>query len=170
MPARKIEASQINDQTGNQMKGTRQMKAQTKLARLLPALALAAIFSLGAATSTQGGPQPHLRSGMFGVARGQVARINAVNLGGPDTRPIQVEMVFLDGTAAVVGRDLKTIARGQAAFFDVIFDAGEANRIELRAVISGVQPPEPDKNLKVTVEVFDADTGRNTVFIGEPGL
>jgi hypothetical protein len=147
------------------------MKAQTTLSKLLPTLALAAIFSLGAATSAQAGPQPHL-SGMFGVARGQIARINVANLGGPDTRPIQVEMGFLDGTGAVVGRDRKTIAPGQAVFFDVIFDAGvrEANRIELRAVIGAIPPPDPEKNLKVTVEVFDADTGRNTVFIGDPAI
>ena len=141
------------------------MKPQTTLSKLLPTLALAAIFSLGAAASAQAGPEPHLRTGMFGVAIGQVARINAANLGGPDTRPIHVEMMFLDGTGAVVGRDTQMIAPGQAVFFDA--GVREANRIELRAVISGSQPPEPDKNLKVTIEVFDADTGRNTVFIGD---
>jgi hypothetical protein len=144
------------------------MKAQTTLSKLLPTLALIAIFSLCAAASAQAGPQPHLRTGMFGVAIGQIARINAANLGGPDTRPIQVEMMFLDGTGAVVGRDTQMIAPGQAVFFDA--GVREANRIELRAVISGVSPPEPEKNLKVTVEVFDADTGRNTVFIGDPNL
>jgi hypothetical protein len=128
------------------------MKPQTEIEKLRPSLALIAIFSLCAA-------------GMFGVAIGQVARINAVNLGGPDTRPIHVEMMFLDETGAVVGRDTQTIAPGQAVFFDA--GVREANRIELRAVISGVNPPEPEKNLKVTIEVFDADTGRNTVFIGD---
>jgi len=141
------------------------MKAQTTLSKLLPTLALAAIFSLCAAASAQAGPEPHLRTGMFGVAIGQVARINAVNLGGPDTRPIHVEMMFLDETGAVVGRDTQTIAPGQAVFFDA--GVREANRIELRAVIGAIPPPEPDKNLKVTIEVFDADTGRNTVFIGD---
>jgi hypothetical protein len=76
--------------------------------------------------------------------------------------------MFLDGTGAVVGRDTQMIAPGQAVFFDA--GVREANRIELRAVISGVSPPDPDKNLKVTIEVFDADTGRNTVFIGDPNL
>ena len=141
------------------------MKPQTEIKKLLPALALIAIFSLCTAASAQAGPEPHLRTGMFGVAIGQVARINAANLGGPDTRPIHVEMMFLDETGAIVGRDTQMIAPGQA----VIFDAGvrESNRIELRAVISGVNPPDGDKNLKVTIEVFDADTGRNTVFIGD---
>jgi hypothetical protein len=86
------------------------MKPQTEIKKLRPTLALIAIFSLCAAASAQAGPEPHLRSGMFGCATGQVARINAVNIGNPDTRPIQFEMMFLDGTGAVVGRDMQTIA------------------------------------------------------------
>ena len=140
------------------------MKPQTEIKKLRPSLALIAIFSLCAAASAQAGFNS-FKTGMFGVAIGQVARINAANLGGPDTRPIHVEMMFLDETGAVVGRDTQMIAPGQAVFFDA--GVREANRIELRAVISGVNPPDGDKNLKVTIEVFDADTGRNTVFIGD---
>jgi len=66
------------------------MKPQTEVKKLLPALALVAILSLCAAASAQPTPEPHLRTGMFGVARGQVALIKAVDIGNPDTRPIQV--------------------------------------------------------------------------------
>lgn len=104
---------------------------------------------------------------MFGCATGQVARINAVNIGNPDVRPIQVEMMFLDGTGAVVGRDMQTIAPGQAVFFDFLFEGREENRIELRAVVTALGGPDT-KNLKTTVEVFDAETGRNTIFIEDP--
>jgi hypothetical protein len=142
------------------------MKAQTTLSKLLPTLALIAIFSLCAAASAQAAFNS-FKTGMFGVAIDQVARINAANLGGPDTRPIQVEMMFLDGTGAVVGRDMQTIAPGQAVFLNFVFDPGrEENRIELRAVVTALGGPDT-KNLKTTVEVFDADTGRNTVFIGD---
>jgi hypothetical protein len=139
------------------------MKTQTEIKKLRPALALIAIFSLCAAASAQASPEPHLRSGMFGCATGQVARINAVNIGDPNTRPIQVEMMFLDGTGAVVGRDMQTIAPGQAVFFDFLFEGREENRIELRAVVTALGGPDT-KDLKTTVEVFDADTGRNTIF------
>ena len=140
------------------------MKPQTEIKKLLPALALIAIFSLCAAASAQAGFNS-FKTGMFGVAIGQVARINAANLGGPDTRPIHVEMMFLDETGAIVGRDTQMIAPGQAVFFDA--GVRESNRIELRAVIGAIPPPDPEKNLKVTIEVFDAETGRNTVFIGD---
>ncbi len=147
------------------------MKRQSTLTKLLSAVALAGILSIWTATIAQAGPQPHLKTGMFGVARDQVARINTVNIGDPGLRPIQVEMLFLDATGAVVGRDVKTIASGHAVFFDFPFAGGsEENRIELRAVINAIPPPEPEKNLRITVEVFDAATGKTTVFIGDPGL
>jgi hypothetical protein len=105
---------------------------------------------------------------MFGVARGQIARINAAHIGEPNTRPIQVEMMLVDAAGAIVARDSKTIAPGEAVFFDVAFETvgGDEGRIELRVVISG----EPDKNLRSSVEVFDADTGKTTVFISNPEI
>jgi len=142
------------------------MKPQTEV---LPALALIAIFSLCGAVSAQASPEPHLRTGMFGVAHGQVARINAV-IGNPDAVPIQVEMMYLDATGNVVGRYMKTVMPGHAAFFDVMFDAlmpGDANRIELRAIVNVLGGPDT-KNLVTTVEVFDSDTGRNTTYIIGP--
>ncbi len=59
------------------------MKPQTTLTKVLSALALAGILSICTATIAQAGPQPHLKTGMFGVARDQVARINAVHIGDP---------------------------------------------------------------------------------------
>jgi hypothetical protein len=150
------------------MKGTIQMKLQTTMTKLLPTLALAAIFSLCGATVAQATPEPHLRTGMFGVARGQIARINAVNIGNPNdrpVRPIQIEMMFLDEMGVVVGRDVKTIAPGEAAFFDVMFDpTREETRVQLRAVVAGLGGPDT-RNLRATVEVFDGDSGKNTVFV-----
>jgi hypothetical protein len=147
------------------------MKLQTTVTKLLPAVALAAIFSFCGVTVAQATPEPHLRTGMFGVARGQIARINAVNIGNPNerpVRPIQIEMTFLDEMGVVVERDMKTIAPGEAVFFDVMFDpTREENRVQLRAVVAGLGGPDT-KNLRTTVEVFDADTGRNTVFVHDP--
>jgi hypothetical protein len=79
-------------------------------------------------------------------------------------------MMFLDGTGAVVGRDMQTIAPGQAAFLNFVFDPGrEENRIELRAIVSVLGGPDT-RDLKTTVETFDAETGRNTIFIGDPNI
>jgi hypothetical protein len=130
-------------------------------------VAVLALVALSAAGSAKATPRLCGGCGMFGLARDQVARINAVNVGEPGSRAIDVEMLFLDATGAVVGRDVQTISPGQAVFFDLPFDAGrEENRIELRAVVNALGGPDT-KNLKVTVEVFDPD-GKTTVFIGGP--
>jgi hypothetical protein len=79
-------------------------------------------------------------------------------------------MLYLDATGNVVGRDMKTVMPGHAAFFDVMFDAltpGDANRIELRAIVNVLGGPDT-KNLVTTVEVFDSGTGRNTTYIIGP--
>src|SRR6266542_6359208 len=102
------EKTDAPDRCHNLRKELNAMKTKSTLTKLLSALVLAAILSVCAATSAQAGPELHL-SGMFGVAEGQVARINAVNLGGPDTRPIQIEMQFIDAMGNVVARDTKTI-------------------------------------------------------------
>ena len=87
---------------------------------------------------------------MFGVARGQIARINAVNVGNPNERPIRIEMMFLDEMGVIVGRDMRTIAPGEAAFFDVMFDpTREENRVQLRAVAVGLGGPDT-RNLGTT--------------------
>ena len=144
------------------------MKSQTTLMKALAALALAVALSACLPNSAQAMPRGCGGCGMFGVARGQIARINVAHIGDPNTRPIQVEMALVDATGAVVARDSQTIEPGQAVFFDVPFEAvgGAENRIELRPVISG--GPEP--HLRTSVEVFDADTGQTTVFIGDPNI
>jgi len=78
--------------------------------------------------------------------------------------------VFLDETGNVVGRDMKIVMPRHAVFFDVSFDPGrEENRIEMRAVVVALGGPDT-RNLKTTVETFDAETGRNTIFIGNPDI
>jgi hypothetical protein len=144
------------------------MRPQTPFTKLLSAFTLATALSVCAATFAQAAPRSCAGCGMFGVARGQIARINVAHIGDAGSRPIQVEMLFVDATGAVVARDSKTIAPGQAVFFDVAFEAvgGDGDRTELRVVISG----QPERNLSSSVEVFDTDTGKTTVFISNPEI
>lgn len=126
------------------------------IANLLSALVIGSLLSLATAQAAEAAPDIQ-RTGIFGIARGQVARINAVNL---SDKTIQVPMAFLDSNGRVIAHDTKTIAPGQAAFFDVVLDAavGEANRASVRAV--ALTPPDP---CRVSVEVFDNDTGRTSL-------
>jgi hypothetical protein len=144
-----------------------QLKPQTK-ATLLSALALAAIFALGAANAA---PQNHRidlkASGLYGLANGQIARINAAHVGNTNEEPVPIEMLFLDSTGAVLARDTQTVMPGKAVSFDLPFSAfvTTENRIQLRAVVRSAAPSEGYESLRISVELFDEDTGKTAVFI-----
>jgi hypothetical protein len=143
------------------------MKTPTPLMKLLPALALVVTLLLCATNAAHAGT-----TGMFGLARGQVARINAVHVGDPGLSPIQFEVAFLDALGKIVARsNIQTIKPGQATFFDVAFDKlptpVDGIRTQLRAAIRVIGNPDI-RLLRTTVEVFDSDTGKNTIFIGDP--
>ena len=145
------------------------MKRPPGFRKLTKSLVLAAAFSIAAAASMNASPPRTCGScGMFGLARDQVARINAVHIGDPGIRPIAVEMLFVDANGAVLGRRA-TIDPGQAVFFDLPFDASrEENRIEVRPIVN--VSAGPDKSLRITIEVFDPLTGKTAVYIGDPNL
>jgi hypothetical protein len=142
------------------------MKTLTLLMKRLPALALAGTVLLFEANSAQAGT-----TGMFGLAHGQVARINAVHTGDLGLTPIQFEVDLLDATGNFVVRNIQTLNPRQGTFIDVAFSKLPSpvtgNRIELRAVVRAIGNPDV-RLLKITVEVFDSDTGKNTIFIGDP--
>jgi hypothetical protein len=129
---------------------------------------VAALAFVALADSARAAPRECGNCGMFGLARGQVARINVLHVGDRDQRPIQVEMLFFDSTDTVVGRDVQTVSFGQAASLEQPFDGGRGeDRIELRAVVNSSDPSESDENLRITVEVFDAATGETTLFLSD---
>jgi hypothetical protein len=115
---------------------------------------------------------------LFGVTRGQVARINVVNLAERGSLPIQVDVQFVDVQGNVVAHDTKTIDPTQAAWLDFAFNSFliESNRVELRAVITEHNPPSgivghnppDDKPIATSVEVFDANTGGTAFILHNP--
>ena len=131
-------------------------------------LVLVALLLLCAPHSARAVPRMCPGCGMVGLARGQVLRINAAHIGDPNQQPIQIEMELVDADGGVVARDSQTIEPGHAVHFDVPFEdvGGAEGRVELRPVVSG----GPQPHLRLSLEVFDADTGKTTVYIGDPGI
>jgi hypothetical protein len=81
-----------------------------------------AVLTLAAATlvptRAECGPEPSARHfGPFGVARGQIARLNLAN--GGIILPCVAELSFLDAAGRLVVRARHTLAAGEAAFLDV---------------------------------------------------
>lgn len=52
-------------------------------------------------------------SGIFGLARGQIARINAVHIGEPGIKPIEITAAFVDASGVTLASDAKTVPPGK---------------------------------------------------------
>jgi hypothetical protein len=101
-----------------------------------------------------------------GITFGQTARVTAANTG---TRAIVVDWTVLDSEGTVLGQFRRqVIDPGKMMSFDLNADdiVRENNRIQIRVVISG----DTLKGLLASTEVFENDTGKTTVFIGDPNL
>ena len=101
-----------------------------------------------------------------GITFGQTARLTSANIG---TRAIIIDWTFLDGEGAVLAQFARQLIEpGKMMSFDLNADdiVRENNRIQIRVVISG----DTSKGLLTSTEVFENDTGKTTVFIGDPGL
>jgi len=139
------------------------MKPQTEIKKLRLTLALIAIFSLCAAASAQAGFNSFRP---VGITFGQTARVTAANTG---TRAIIIDYSVLDTEGAVLAQLVgQVIEPGKMRSFDLNADdvVREGERIQIRVVISG----ENLRRLLTSTEVFENDTGKTTVFIGDPGL
>ena len=139
-----------------------------------------ALLAAGPALAADRAPVPMLdfTSGMFGLALGQVARLNAVNItSGPGPVQIcQVELNFLDadGVAIYPLPDVHELEAGHSAFLDLPFDAlppTPSNRVMVRAVVQAtcqslLRGHSPSLvPVQVTLEVYDFETGRASVMI-----
>ena len=107
------------------------------------------------------------KSGMVGVARGQVVRINVVNTGVPGSlAKIVWEALTANPRSELLGQTTFSLEPGASAFFDLDSDAivaGEEKRHQVRAQVTVLDDPEAV--CLVTLEVFDKETGKTTVFM-----
>jgi len=117
--------------------------------------------------------------GMVGLTRGQTARLNVVNVGNPNESACSVELSFLDQAGNVVGFIPCIVPPGQADFLDLSAEAlggpDTFGRFQIRATVALRMPvlnllavQACQRNLRITLEVFDNATGTTTVFVGNP--
>ena len=133
------------------------------------------------------GPQV-LTLGMVGLAPGQIARLNALNLAGCCAladRPTQIPSVpcnmtlsFMDDQGATLKTATTNIDSGKAVHLDLAHDdvTRDSSRLQIRGVILHViTPPGPPVTPGVpipfgcsvapTLEIFDSATGITTAVI-----
>ena len=109
----------------------------------------------------------------FGLARGQTARLTVLNTG--DTGIVGPEYRFLNGHGVILAAfpTETIIPPGQFRFFD--FDLPNPppgtvdlfGRVQMRVAVNTIGNPD-EKNLRVSVEVFDNVTGRTSFVISPP--
>ena len=108
----------------------------------------------------------------FGLSRGQTARLNILNSGAE--RGYNIDWKVLDNMGRVLaeGPQPHLVLSRQFVSFDVDGDSLDVirdrfGRVQLRAVVTAVGNPDT-KNLRVSLEVFDNDTGKTSFVINAP--
>jgi hypothetical protein len=130
--------------------------------------------------------------GLVGLARGQTARLNVVNLRGrnllpaesPTEVPTEPEVVpipcryslrFINQRGQTIARSIESILSGDGAFLDLAFRNAvpvnfDGRRVQIRAIVRTLLTPEDTGRCASisTLEVFDQETGRTAVIYPEP--
>lgn len=148
------------------------------VSRLVTLGATVALGMLGTASQGWSGTDVGNGFGMVGIAQGQTARLNVVNIGNPDELPCEVALQFLDGEGNTLAEQGIIIIGGKAASLDL--DAAElggpdtrAGRVQIRALMKVLGGPDTKNTdgatcgdyLLSTLEIFDSRTGQTTVIL-----
>ena len=110
------------------------------------------------------------KSGMVGIAKGQVLRLNVVNTATPGSAARAVTVLCgiwsNPRSEPILDEKCPALGPGDSMFHDVDWDAiqpGNEPRHQVRAVVTLVDDVEGA--FVVTLEVFEKDTGKTTVFM-----
>lgn len=173
------------------------MKTKRTLTIAAVFVALTALLTLGLIRGTrpvnaqQEEPPPNhdrISFGMVGITAGQTMRVTVSDILTPNDTgwppgPTRVVLNFRNANGQLVRnrsgeviRRVVNLERGDSTFLDIDFadqPPPTGDRLQLRAVIAAVPPPNPDSNvipppvgdrLAITVEVINNANGR-TVFV-----
>ena len=107
-------------------------------------------------------------SGMFAIASFQSVRINVVNVGNPDTIPVDLEMKFYDAMGVQLAQSRVTLTPGQSGSLELSHrQLGRPGRVPIRAEVVGLNAQPDPPVWAATLEVYDNLTGRTMLFIAD---
>ena len=145
------------------------MNNRNILTRLVITFGIALVFVFGARSQkAQAVDQTDAKLlPMVGLAKDQTARLNMVNVGNPNISPCEVQMVFYDSQGKMLSRDIQKLEPGMATFLDLRYaEVGDPTiRVQIRAWVNVIGDPTI---CLASLEVFNDETGRTTLFIGDP--
>jgi hypothetical protein len=108
---------------------------------------------------------------MVGIAPGQTARLNVVNVGTTTVPsvPCVLVLAFVDGDGKILEQRIVSLTSGKAAFLDLVMNGVPGvNRVQLRGVgynpllAAGSIPQPISCSLLPTLELFETHTGKTT--------
>lgn len=113
--------------------------------------------------------------GMVGIAGGQAARLNVLNVGGfGQTVECLTSLIFVNDQGVVLKTNTVSVLPGRSVFLDLTADAdlglGTSERRQIRAVVAKVpavvaSQSAPACVLAPTLEIFDQSTGRTSILM-----
>ena len=127
------------------------------------------VVAIAAAAQTNSNVQTF---GMVGIAAGQTARLNVLNVGGQGQAVECIaSMIFVDDQGALLKTNTFKMRPGRSVSLDLVADVdlglGTNDRRQIRAVLARL-PGEAPQNaptcvLAPTLEIFDRFTGRTSI-------
>jgi hypothetical protein len=101
-----------------------------------------------------------------GITFGQTARLTFANTSEARGIVINWRFIDLDGERGARSEQPLTIPVGKMVSVDLDRDTLNRNepRVQIRAEVQVLTPGNPRNNLSMSLEVFDNDTGKTTVF------
>ena len=144
------------------------------------AMAALGMMFVPTAAEAQPASSPGVGFAIVGVATGQSARVNALNLGSMSSTAdssCSVTLQFLDTQGQQLKQSVVTLGSGKGASLDLSRDQapGDDARVQIRVVLlfgySGGAAPGPDVlqqfdcNIVPSLEVYDNNTGRTSFIL-----
>jgi len=141
------------------------MLLKTRLVKFVTALALVVVFA-AATTNKAEALRPtavEYHFGMVGLTRGEIARLNVINLG---RETLSISINFVDSSGRVIGRSVERIEPDHSSFLDFTpssVDIGPG-RLEIHAWFEYEAAGSP--KVMPSLELFDSDTGKTRLVLG----
>jgi hypothetical protein len=102
-----------------------------------------------------------------GITFGQTARLNFADIG--ETRGFIINWRFIDADGVTVAQSERPLTVPFGKMISVDLDRDTLRRpdprVQIRVEVEVLTPGNPGKNLSTSLEVFDNDTGKTTVFV-----
>jgi hypothetical protein len=107
-----------------------------------------------------------------GLTLGQTLRLNFVNIGDPNQIIINYRILDANGVVLAQSEQPLAVPFGRIVSVDLNRDSipnYRDPRIQIRAQVE-IRTRTDLSNLRTSLELFDNDTGRTAVFVGDPNL